>query len=230
MMKNCCLVLATWAVLQASRRSPSSTSTVSSCQVGSSCGCWGHSTVPAQLCQQHQLCLAPVAFCVPVRLPCFGPGLYGCFTAAFQPASKPAGVLSCRQPFCLQLKADTRLWRKLLAPANCMHLNTTRLHLQVQSGIWGLQACASCTYMSSTCQQLQPAQQTCCWGVRLSTLGALCPAQRQPLLLLCPPVALGMVLCIPLVADSLGTWAEGPTHVSGIQSAFQRTGSCVALN
>lgn len=78
MMKNSCSVLATWAVVQA-RQSPSSTSSVSSCHVGSSCDCCGRSAVPAQLC------LAAVALCVPVGLPCFGLRLfYCCFSASLQ--------------------------------------------------------------------------------------------------------------------------------------------------
>lgn len=43
---------------------------------------------------------------------------------------------------------NTRLWGKLMAPANSVHLNTEMLHLQVQWGILVSEACASCICIS----------------------------------------------------------------------------------
>lgn len=111
------------------------------CQVSRSHGCSGDkalclsgsaSSISSVLLMQlsHVLCQAAL----------LGPAFGCCFAAAF---SASLQTRRCALLLTTLLPAvKTRLRRKLTAPANYVHLDTVWLHLQVQSGIWGSQACA----------------------------------------------------------------------------------------
>lgn len=111
------------------------------CQVSKSHGCSGDralclsgsaSSISSVLLMQlsHVLCQAALLG------PAFGCSFVAAFSASLQ-------TRRCTLLLTTLLPAvKTRLWRKLTAPANYVHLDTVRLHLQVQSGMWGAQACA----------------------------------------------------------------------------------------
>lgn len=170
------------------------------CQVSSSHGCSGDkalclsgsaSSISSVLLMQlsHVLCQAAL----------LGPGFFCCFVAAF---SASLQTRRCALLLTTLLPAvKTRLRRKLMAPANYVHLHTVRLHLQVQSGIWGSQACALMhVRIVSTPVAASRSADVLAVDIRhtMQTPGVVVPAEKAALALTLPSSGFGnSSLCFP---------------------------------